>query len=71
MRHPLICLHASVSGRHDLRAASPPYHPPACPLRPLPSPPRLQTSVSGMISVLETNELQGTWHDFSGKVVPW
>ena len=37
----------------------------------VPSPPRLQTSVSGMISVLETNELQGTWHDFSGKVVPW
>jgi len=28
-------------------------------------------SVSGMINVLETKELQGTWHAFDGKVIPW
>lgn len=28
-------------------------------------------SVRGMINVLETKELQGTWHAFDGKVIPW
>lgn len=28
-------------------------------------------SVSGMLNVLETKELQGTWHAFDGKVIPW
>lgn len=31
-----------------------------------------QTSVSGMIGVLESGvELQGTWHAYDGKVIPW
>mmetsp|Transcript_2073 Transcript_2073/g.4280 ORF Transcript_2073/g.4280 Transcript_2073/m.4280 type:complete len:241 (+) Transcript_2073:6-728(+) len=28
-------------------------------------------SVRGMINVLETKDLQGTWHAFDGKVIPW
>lgn len=28
-------------------------------------------SVSGMLEVLETKDLQGTWHAFDGKVIPW
>jgi NAD(P)-dependent dehydrogenase (short-subunit alcohol dehydrogenase family) len=28
-------------------------------------------SVRGMINVLETKNLQGTWHAFDGKVIPW
>lgn len=36
----------------------------------------LQTSVAGLIGVLEdgaagTRELQGTWHDYKREVVPW
>jgi len=32
----------------------------------------LQTSVAGMIAVLESGvELQGTFHDYAGKVIPW
>ena len=31
-----------------------------------------QTSVSGMIGVLESGvELQGTWHAYDGQVIPW
>lgn len=31
-----------------------------------------ETSVAGMIGVLESGrELQGAWHDFAGKPVPW
>ncbi len=38
--------------------------------------PPLQTSVAGMIGVLEDGaagkrELQGTWHDYKREVVPW
>lgn len=31
----------------------------------------VEQSVSGMLNVLETKALQGTWHAFDGKVIPW
>lgn len=31
-----------------------------------------EQSVAGMISVLESGkDLQGTWHAYDGKVIPW
>lgn len=44
---------------------------PACPpISRCPAAP--QESVRGMIGVLESGvELQGTWHDYAGKVIPW
>lgn len=31
-----------------------------------------EDSVAGMIAVLESDkDLQGTWHDFTGKAIPW
>lgn len=45
-----------------------------CTVPPVPVAPRppVQTSVAGMIGVLESGvELQGTWHAWDGKVIPW
>ena len=60
--HSPACLPAFLPACLPVR---PPARPPAC------LPACLQESVSGMISVLESKELQGTWHDYAGNVVPW
>lgn len=36
------------------------------------APTKVEDSVAGMIAVLESDkDLQGTWHDFRGNVIPW
>jgi hypothetical protein len=37
------------------------------------APTTVEESVSGMLDVLRKHEadLQGAWHDFNGKVIPW
>lgn len=66
--HPCRCSSADLDSWHGQLLRSSLKFPGSCPPRPC----HVQTSVAGMITVLESGaELQGTWHAWDGKVIPW